>query len=108
MSSAIVSALHLLALAIGLPAVYLRGRALKGPLDADGFRAFAAPGYAKVVWDFRLTPEAGGTRLSTETRINCTDAASRRRFKLYRRIVGPFRGLIRIALLRAVAREATR
>jgi putative membrane protein len=38
MLSAIVSALHLLALAIGLPAVYLRGRALKGPLDADGFR----------------------------------------------------------------------
>ncbi len=65
-------------------------------------------GYAKAVWDFRLTPEAGGTRLSTETRINCTDAASRRRFRLYWRIVGPFSGLIRIALLRAVARAATR
>jgi len=77
-------------------------------LDAAGFRAFVAPGYAKAVWDFRLTPEAGGTRLSTETRINCTDAASRRRFRLYWRIVGPFSGLIRIALLRAVAREATR
>ena len=43
MLSAVISALHLLALAIGLPAVYLRGRALKGRLDRDGFqRLFAA------------------------------------------------------------------
>src|ERR1700694_2727515 len=54
MLAAIVSALHLLALAIGLPAVYLRGRALKGPLDADGFRRlFAADtvwGIAALLW----------------------------------------------------------
>lgn len=42
-SSAIVAALHYLALAIGLPAVLLRGRALKGPLDdARLQRLFAA------------------------------------------------------------------
>ena len=41
--SAIVSSLHLFALAIGLPAVMLRGRALRGPLDDAGLRrAFAA------------------------------------------------------------------
>ncbi len=54
MLSAIVSALHLLALAIGLPAVYLRGRALKGPLDAVGFRRlFGADtlwGIAALLW----------------------------------------------------------
>jgi len=54
MLSAVVSALHLLALAIGLPAVYLRGRALKGPLDAAGFRRlFAADslwGIAAALW----------------------------------------------------------
>ena len=54
MLAAIVSALHLLALAIGLPAVYLRGRALRGPLDADGFRRlFAADtvwGIAALLW----------------------------------------------------------
>jgi len=54
MVSAIVSALHLLALAIGLPAVYLRGRALKGQLDADGFRRlFGADtlwGIAALLW----------------------------------------------------------
>lgn len=38
MIAGIVSALHVLALALGLPAVYFRGRALRGRLDADGLR----------------------------------------------------------------------
>src|SRR5262249_60111620 len=37
-ASAFVSALHVLALALGLGSVYLRGRALKGRLDRDGLR----------------------------------------------------------------------
>jgi putative membrane protein len=53
-ASAIVSALHLLALAIGLPAVFLRGRALRGRLDREGLRRlFAADnlwGVAAVLW----------------------------------------------------------
>jgi putative membrane protein len=52
--SAVVSALHVLALALGLPAVFLRGRALKGRLDADGLRRlFAADsvwGLAALLW----------------------------------------------------------
>jgi putative membrane protein len=52
--AAIVSALHVLALAIGLPAVWLRGRALRGPLDDAGLRRlFAADtvwGLAAVLW----------------------------------------------------------
>jgi putative membrane protein len=52
--SAIVSSLHLLALAIGLPAVWLRGRALRAPLDDAGFRRlFAADtawGIAAALW----------------------------------------------------------
>src|SRR5206468_6733498 len=47
MIPAIVSALHVLALALGLPSVYLRGRALKGPLDRDGLRRLLA---ADTVW----------------------------------------------------------
>ena len=54
MAAAIVSALHVLALALGLPSVYLRGRALKRPLDADGLnRLFAADnvwGVAALLW----------------------------------------------------------
>jgi putative membrane protein len=52
--AAIVSALHVLALAIGLPAVWLRGRALRAPLDAAGLgRLFAADavwGVAAALW----------------------------------------------------------
>ena len=54
MLAAIVSALHLLALAIGLPAVFLRGRALKGRLDGERLqRLFAADtawGIAAALW----------------------------------------------------------
>lgn len=54
MISAVVSSLHLLALAVGLPAVFLRGRALKGPLDSAGIgRLLAADnvwGIAALLW----------------------------------------------------------
>ena len=54
MIAAVVSSLHLLALAIGLAAVFLRGRALKGRLDADGLRRLLAAdnvwGVAAVLW----------------------------------------------------------
>ena len=52
--AAVVSSLHLLALAIGLPAIVLRGRALKGPLDDAGLRrlfsADNAWGIAAALW----------------------------------------------------------
>jgi len=49
--------------------------------------------------------EATGERttiLSTETRVTCGDAASRRKFLLYWSVIRPFSGLIRILLLRAL------
>jgi putative membrane protein len=52
--SAVLSALHLLALAAGAPAIVLRGRALKGPMDdAHVARATAADnfwGMAGLLW----------------------------------------------------------
>jgi hypothetical protein len=76
-------------------------------LDADAFRRFERAGYAKAVWDFRVTDAGrGSTRLTTETRIRCADATARRRFRVYWAVVRPFSGLIRILMLRAVAREA--
>ena len=47
MLAAIVSALHVLALALGLPGVFLRGRALKSRLDREGLRRLFA---ADAVW----------------------------------------------------------
>jgi len=73
------------------------------------FKRFAEPGHAKAVWTFAVEAEGpGATRLVTETRVACVDAASRRRFRLYWLGVRPFSGLIRKAMLGAVAREATR
>ena len=52
--SALISALHVLALALGLPSVFLRGRALAQPLDEPGLRRlFAADsvwGVAALLW----------------------------------------------------------
>jgi putative membrane protein len=50
----LIAALHLLALGIGLGAVWARGRALRGPLDTAGLRrVFAADawwGLAALLW----------------------------------------------------------
>jgi hypothetical protein len=76
-------------------------------LDPDGFRRFERAGYAKAVWDFRVADAGhGSTRLTTETRIRCVDSTARRRFRVYWAFVRPFSGLIRILMLRAVARQA--
>ena len=52
--AAIVSSLHLLALAIGLPAVVVRGRALRGPLDDAAIRRVLTAdtlwGVAAALW----------------------------------------------------------
>jgi putative membrane protein len=71
MIAAVVSSLHLLALAIGLPAVFLRGRALKGPLDANGVRCLLAAdnawGVAAVLWIVTgLLRAFGGLEKGTE------------------------------------------
>jgi hypothetical protein len=82
------------------------GRARVTPAE---FRDFARPGYAKAVWTFTVEDDGpAASRLVTETRVACVDAASRRRFRLYWLCVRPFSGLIRRAMLRAVAREAVR
>ncbi len=71
MLSAIVSSLHVLALAIGLPAVFLRGRALKGPLDTEGLRRLLAAdnvwGIAALLWIVTgLLRAFGGLEKGTE------------------------------------------
>jgi|SRR5215210_7322055 len=66
----------------------LRGR---GPEEA-----------ATAVIDFRAHPG----RLTTETRVHVPDAASRRKFVRYWRVVRPFSGLIRVLVLRAAKRRA--
>jgi hypothetical protein len=57
------------------------------------------PGTVQALWNFRVEPSGAGTTLSTETRVRCADAATRRRFLLYWRIVKPGSGLIRRSIL---------
>lgn len=76
-------------------------------LDAEGFRNFNEPGFAKAAWNFSLSEQSVDTvLLETETRVYCLDEASRRRFRLYWMMIGSFSGLIRRDILRAVKRNA--
>lgn len=80
-----------------------------GPsLDAAGLRDFREPGWTKAAVDFVLTPEGGGTRLTTETRVSATDARTRVIFALYWTVIRAGSGLIRRDMLRAVTRRAER
>lgn len=76
-------------------------------VDPAEFAGFDRPGYAVAAWNFTLhCPAAGPVRLATETRVRLTDASSRRRFRAYWALVGPFSGLIRREMLRTIRNAA--
>ena len=82
---------------------------IKGDLrkvDAGNFREFDEKGFAKAVWDFSLDELGGETRLTTETRIQCLDAKSRKSFGFYWMFIRPFSGLIRREMLKSVKLRA--
>jgi len=72
------------------------------------FLDVSVPGAAKGVIGFTLTAQGDGTRVVTETRVQTGDPGARRAFARYWRVIGPFSGLIRVLLLRAVADRAER
>lgn len=74
-------------------------------LTPQAFTQFAEPGYARTVWHFGLEPTPTGTLLTTETRVQCVDDQARRSFRRYWALIGPFSGLIRVALLRHIRRQ---
>ena len=79
------------------------------PVTRATFGSLSRPGYAKAAMNFLLEPDGrGGTLLSTETRVFATDAATRRRFATYWRLIYPGSALIRREWLRAVRRRAER
>lgn len=78
-------------------------------LDAESFLSFNEKGYAKAAWNFSLSGLAeDSVSLATETRVYCTDEASRRRFQLYWLFVRRFSALIRREILRTVKHNAER
>lgn len=74
----------------------------------EEFSNFGAPGYAKCVAVFEVShdPTAEMSTLRTETRVQCLDPVSRRRFGRYWTLIGPFSGLIRTQLLKVVKQNA--
>lgn len=78
-------------------------------VNAEEYRRFSEPGYAKAAWNFHLIPQADNTTiLETETRVYCLDDASRRKFRLYWTLIGTFSGLIRREILQSIKRNAER
>ena len=76
-------------------------------LEPSQFREFATPGYAKVVWNFTLRQSVDGrTHLATESRVQCLDEASRRKFQRYFFFMGPVSSQTRRSALRALKRQA--
>ncbi|MBV8172149.1 MAG: hypothetical protein JO219_09475 [Candidatus Eremiobacteraeota bacterium] len=71
--------------------------------EASEFIPFDESGYAKIVWNFAVQAESTGTRLSTQTRVRCTDRASLIKFQMYWLFTGPFSSFIRRQMLRSIA-----
>jgi hypothetical protein len=90
---------------IGQPWVLRGGRTVTPGGRAD-FAAFDEPGFLLMALSLEVTPEPGGSRLRTETRVKPTDARAARSFRPYWLIVKPFSALIRRDLLRAIKRRA--
>jgi hypothetical protein len=74
--------------------------------DLAGFRAFDQPGFVVAAVSFELERVGDGTRLSTETRVQPTDARAGRAFLPYWLVIRAGSGLIRREMLRAVARRS--
>ena len=72
----------------------------------DEFHGFDPPGMAVAAWNFTVLPTDEGSLVATETRVRCTDAAARRSFGRYWRVIRPFSGLVRRVALRAIRRTA--
>lgn len=89
----------------------LQGRfwELRGGLqhvDRAAFELPTPPAVARAIWSFSLEERGLATMLRTETRVRCGDPETRRRFLLYWRLISPFSGVIRRAMLAAVARAS--
>jgi hypothetical protein len=75
----------------------------------DQFRAFAEPGYVKIIWNLRADPTSrSSSNFRTETRAIATDASARSRFRIYWSLLSPGIYLIRWLSLGAVKARAER
>jgi hypothetical protein len=79
------------------------------PTTTEQFASFDEPGFAKIVASLRVDPYGKNSSVLTmETRVATTDETSRRRFRRYWLVIGPFSSLIRRMALRQLATELRR
>lgn len=77
------------------------------PMDPAFFTAPLPPGWAVATMNFLVRPDgAGGSLVSTETRVFASGHAAQRRFAAYWRVIYPGSVIIRRMWLRAIARRA--
>ncbi|HWI70371.1 MAG TPA: hypothetical protein VNT55_00335 [Baekduia sp.] len=80
------------------------------PVGGQEVSEFARPGFVLMALSFGLEPlggtGGGRTRLTTETRVQPTDAEAARKFRPYWWVIRAGSGVIRHELLRAVRRRA--
>jgi hypothetical protein len=94
-------------LVLGVVGAFWRLRGDLRKVDPAAFRGPQPPGTARAAWNFYVAQRTDGSSFfSTETRVACSDAASRWRFRIYWLVVRPGSGLIRRAMLRAIRRAA--
>ena len=74
----------------------------------DDFAAFADPGFGKIGCNFSVRPYGDATLLSYECRTATTDAASRRAFARYWRVIRPFVVHIMRATVHTIRADAER
>jgi hypothetical protein len=76
------------------------------PTTPEQFTSFDEPGFAKIAASLRIDPYGKDSSILTiETRVAITDDESRRRFRRYWLLIGPFSSLIRRMALRQLATE---
>lgn len=94
-------------LVLGVTGRFWRASGALRRIGPDEFRSFTDPEHVKAAWSMRVDPgEKAGAVLATETRVATTDEASRRAFRRYWRVVGPFSGFIRTRILEQVKSAA--
>lgn len=83
-----------------------RGGSPSTPVTPGTFAGFDDPGYLKIATSIHVAPYGEeATVLTVETRAVLTDEESRRRFRPYWRVVGPFSNLIRWRVMRILDRR---
>ena len=104
---------HLLAddppreMVLGIEGPFWNPRCKLRDVTAETFATPVAGNVARGAWNFLVEPDGAATRLSTETRVLCSDE-SRWKFRLYWMLIRPFSGLIRIMMLRTIRKDAER